>query len=107
MNTMDEYHFALTISLMNVIDRAEQMAEEALQALDDLCDLMTIRADYEWLKSQVTPAFPLGISNWVDVQIVKRAAKAAGLDHIADALIEELSLQGLGIDLGDLDRARA
>jgi len=82
-------------------------AEQALRDLDDLCDLMKIRADYEWLKSQVTPAFPLGISNWVDVQIVKRAAKAAGLDHIADALIEELSLQGLGIDLGDLDRARA
>jgi hypothetical protein len=73
------------------------MAVEAEQALDDMVDLMNLRADYEWFRAQVLWVFPAGPMVWIDEAIIRKWAHTEGLDHIADAIIDELSPMGAGI----------
>lgn len=95
--TLTPIHVALELSMLQQFDHIEDMADEALQNLDDMVEMMNIRAEYNWLKHQVKTLFPLGPTTFMDLNLVRWFAKVEGMTHLIDALIDELSPQGAGI----------
>lgn len=85
----------------------DRRADEADQRLDELVELMTLRSDYEHLRFKALEIMPLGIQSFGDLQGVRLLARAERCDHIADALIEELTLKGAGNALNRLNIALA
>lgn len=98
-NTLTPIHNELDGVLLDIYDEIEGWADKACSALDDLVELFTLRADYEWFKHELTVLFPLGIHTYIDGKLARWYAEQSGMTHIIDALIEELSLQGAGIEL--------
>ena len=99
ITTADIWLIELDMAYYRVLDRIEEMADEAIQRLDDLVNLMQLRADYQDFKFFVLQAMPLGIQTNMDERLVRWWAKRDGFGHIVDALIDELSLKGAGIAL--------
>ena len=82
--------------------KALEMEAQANRDLDDLVRLMNLRADYEWFRDRVLTVMPLGIQRHHDVTLIRWWARRDGMGHIVDALIDELSLKGAGIELARL-----
>jgi len=87
--------------------KLDKMTNTALVALDDQVRLMNLRGDYVWFKDQVDGILPLGIMNSYDESLIRLYARVSGMGHIVDAIIDELSLKGAGIELALPDRLRA
>lgn len=99
ITSLDMVLIELDFALYRVWDRIDEMADEALQRLDDLVDLMQLRADYQDFRFQILSVMPLGIQTTHDERLVRWWAKRDGFGHIVDALIDELSPKGVGIAL--------
>lgn len=104
---IDRLHKELDQALEFNLQMIQVRAAMAEHHLDDLVELMNLRADYEWFRSQVLSVMPLGIQSWIDERLVRKWAEKVDCDHIADALIEELALMGSGNALNRLNRALA
>lgn len=99
VTTIDLLLAELDFALANIYDRIAEMEEEALRHLDDLVNLMQLRADYQDFRFEVLSVMPLGPQNVHDLRLIRWWAKRDGFGHIVDALIDELSLKGAGIEL--------
>lgn len=99
ITTVDLFHAELDISLGIQLGVIEDRAEQAMRRLDDLVNLMQLRADYQDFRFSILQVMPLGIQTDFDRRLVRWWAKRDGFGHIVDALIDELSLKGVGIEL--------
>jgi len=83
--------------------KALEMERQANEDLFDRVCLMNLRADYEYFRSNVLSVMPLGIQRHHDELLVRWWARQEHFEHIVDALIDELSLKGAGIELARLN----
>lgn len=97
--SVEDCHMLLEISLMDQLDTIEENTEVAMNDLDDLVDAMNLRGDYVWFKDMVSRLFPLGLTTFIDMELLKKFAATVECSHIVDALIDELSPRGAGIEL--------
>ena len=99
ISSVDLVTYELDLAMNKIYDRIDEMADKAIQDLEDFCSLLELRADYSHFKFEILRVMPLGIQNDHDERLVRWWAKRDHFGHIVDALIDELSLKGAGIAL--------
>lgn len=86
-----DIHARLRNSHSRTLKLIDKMAAEAIEDLEIMLGMYQIRADYEWLLASIKAMFPLGVTTWIDRNLVEKYAESQGLSHLVDAIIVELN----------------